>query len=102
MDSDVDLIVLTVDKDAYLTNVAWIGEAAGDQARSLRTGEWGPLTELRVVLPSGLEIEYGFAPTRWAGVAPLDTGTASVVTGGLRILHDPDGLLAALLRAVND
>jgi hypothetical protein len=100
MDSDADLIVLTDNKDAYLTGATWVDEAAGSEARFIWTREWGPLTERRVLLPSGFEVEYGFAPTSWADIAPLDAGTASVVLDGFRIVYDPERLLARLIEAV--
>jgi hypothetical protein len=99
MDSDADVVVLTNRKETYVTSKGWIEAAAGQQARIVSTREWGPLTERRVVLASGFEIDFGFAPTSWADTAPVDPGTARVVSDGFRILHDPDGLLARLIEA---
>ena len=62
MDSDADPVVLTDTKNAYVTIATWVNKGAG---RIIWTGEWGPLTERRVVLPSGFEVEYRFAPTSW-------------------------------------
>ncbi len=97
MDSDADLTVLTNCHDIYVTDTTWIGEAAGTAAVLKWTKQWGSLTERRVALPSGFEIEYGFAPTSWANIEPLDGGTASVVSEGLCIVYDPDGLLARIV-----
>jgi hypothetical protein len=36
---------------------------------------------------------------RWAATDPIDPGARRVVTDGMRILHDPDGRLAALAAA---
>ncbi|MGW0581883.1 hypothetical protein ACWD25_39455 [Streptomyces sp. NPDC002920] len=34
----------------------------------------------------------------WARTDPVDAGARRVVTGGARVLHDPAGALAALIR----
>ena len=49
--------------------------------------------------PSGLELEIGITATAWAATAPVDPGTRRVVTEGIRVLHDPEHLLAGLVRA---
>jgi hypothetical protein len=63
--SDLDLVILTVDKQRYLTDGWWVPGAVGQQAEVVRTHDWGPLTERRVVLQSGFEIEFGFAQSPW-------------------------------------
>ena len=42
MDSDVDLVVLTTDKPAYLREESWVAELGG--TRIIRTQDWGPST----------------------------------------------------------
>lgn len=66
-----------------------------------RIEAWGPLTERRLLLEDGLEVEVGIAEPAWAATDPVDPGTRRVVTDGLRILHDPDGRLAALAIAAS-
>jgi predicted nucleotidyltransferase len=89
-DSDVDFVLLTHDPNGY-TDLA-IGEP-------IRTQAWGIITEQRFRTASGLEIEIGIGGPEWASVTPVDPGTRRVVTDGARILHDPTGILAALLNA---
>ena len=90
MDSDVDLVVLTTDKPAYMREESWVAELGG--TRIIRTQDWGALyTERRFVLPSGLEVEFGVAPPAWAALDPS--------IGVLRALHDPEGVLARLIEA---
>ena len=96
-DSDVDLVVLTTASDRYLDDDAWT--AALGHARVVRTRAWGPLTERRLLLDGGLEVEVGVTGPAWAATDPVDPGTRRVVTDGLRILHDPDGQLATLAAA---
>ena len=96
MGSDVDLVVLTTDKQTYLREESWMAELGG--TRIIRTRDWGPLyTERRFVLPSGLEVEFGVAPPAWAATDP-NTGE-EIGNGGLRALYDPEGLLSRLIEA---
>ncbi len=103
MDSDLDLVVLTDCNVDYLSSDRWIEEAVGEPAAVVRRMEWGPfLTERRVRLASGFEIEFGFAPLSWASTDPVDPGTAGVVQDGCVLVHDPDAILAELLAASAD
>ena len=100
MGPDVDFTVLTNDMDAYVTGVAWVEDVAGFRAHLIGTRQWGPTERRVMLLPSGFEVEFGFAPPSWADTAPLEEGTAVVVADGMRILHDPDGLLGRLAATV--
>lgn len=91
-DSDVDIILLTPDPDAPRVDQLDLGEL-------IRTQRWGVITEHRFATASGLEVELGIGTPDWASVDPIDPGTHRVVTDGARILHDPTGILATLLRA---
>lgn len=99
-DSDVDLVLLTDRVATYVEDDHWITEIGA--VALIRTESWGAITERRVALPSGLEVEVGVGRPAWAATAPIDAGTRRVVHGGLRILHDPDGLLAALQSACRE
>jgi uncharacterized protein len=100
MSSDIDLVVLTEEVETYLCDTSWIRNAAGQEGRIVRTRSWGPLTERRVQLLSGLLIEYGFTLVSWACVDPLDSGSARVVSDGFRIIYDPEGVLGLFVAAV--
>lgn len=100
MDSDLDLVVLTADKQRYVTDDRWVMGAVGQQAELVRTQAWGPLTERRVALQSGFEIEFGFVAPTWASTQPLDAATANVVRDGCLPLHDPWGALGLLIAVV--
>lgn len=101
MDSDLDVVVLTTDEHRYLTDDRWVTAAVGQRAALVRTRDWGALTERRVALPSGFEIEFGFVAPTWASTEPLDAGTATVVRAGCRPLHDPSAVLGRLVAAVH-
>ena len=95
-DSDVDLVVLTGTPERWVAGEDWIAAAVGRPVTPVRTRTWGVLTERRVRLRTGLEVELGIVPERWAA-EPVDGGTARVVRDGFRVLHDPDGVLARLV-----
>jgi predicted nucleotidyltransferase len=95
--SDIDLVVLTKAIADYVDAVAWIAELGATSI--IRTRRWGALTERRLAMPTGLEVDVGFTDPSWASAEPVDEGTAQVVAAGLRILYDPDGVLAKLLAA---
>ncbi|MBI9113719.1 nucleotidyltransferase domain-containing protein [Sanguibacter suaedae] len=100
-DSDVDVVVLTDDVPAFVEGDGWVVPALGEAAPIVRTQQWGVLTERRVRLASGLEVELGFISRVWA-VEPVDAGTLRVVTDGFRVLHDPHGVLARLVAVILD
>jgi uncharacterized protein len=99
MDSDIDLVLLSDEVDAYISTEAWARELGGD--RVTRTLPRGAVTERRFALPSGLEVDVGVGAPAWASVAPMDPGTRQVVGEGMRILHDPEGILALLAETVD-
>lgn len=94
---DVDLSILTTEPGRYLEVEAWVRALGG--GRVVETQAWGPLTERRFVLPSGLEVEAGIAPPSWASTDPVDPGTRGVVRDGFRVVYDPEGLPACLVEA---
>jgi hypothetical protein len=87
-------VLLTTDASRYTEHDDWIG-ALGAVAVTRRAA-WGALTERRLRLRSGLEIEVGIGSPSWASVDPVDEGTKRVVGDGLRVLYDPQGRLAGL------
>lgn len=98
MDSDLDLVVLCADPEPLLSDLSWSHELV-DDLELLDTRSWGPLTELRLCLRDGIEIDFGVAAISWAATDPIDDGTRRVVTDGISILHDPHRHLARLIRA---
>jgi predicted nucleotidyltransferase len=93
-ESDVDVVLLTDSPESYVRREDWLAEVGG--VHLVRTRNWGGVTERRFALQSGLEVELGVGTPGWASVDPLDEGTRGVVSDGMRVLHDPDGLLASL------
>jgi hypothetical protein len=101
--SDIDLVLLAINPQTLRSNTGWIDDIdwrpTGLKPLTWRDDEYGPLWS-RHVRTNQVEIEFGFAPLSWADCAPVDTGTNGVVSGGCRILYDPDERLAALTACV--
>jgi hypothetical protein len=95
MDSDVDVVLLTDDAEAFIDSDAWAQDWGA--ASIVRTQRWGVLTERRLAMASGLEVDVGVVAPSWASLSPLDAGTAQVVAAGLIPLHDPHRLLEELV-----
>lgn len=100
MDSDIDFVVLTDRADLYIDDAAWVSDVLGTDASLIAHRDWGALTEQRVLLSSGLEVEFGFAPKDWAATDPVDPGTKAVVSAGCCPISDPDSLFQRLLSAI--
>lgn len=100
--SDVDLVVLTARRADLSTDTRWLTDLCGGPARVERVRDWGPhLTEVRAVLPGGLEVEVGLADPAWASADPVDPGTERVVADGWVTLHDPDDAFGPLTHALH-
>ena len=95
MASDVDLVLVTPDKQDHLDWAAVLDR----RPRLIRSQQWGPLTEQRVRLSSGLVVELGIVTAEWLAI-PLDPGTARVLGDGCRELYDPDHLFREALGAL--
>lgn len=80
MSSDVDLVVLTTSPNSYVQSEDWLHYFGGPPV--VRTQKWGVLTERRVRLDTGLEIEFGFTVPGWAALPLLTAGrNMSLATG---------------------
>lgn len=95
--SDVDLVILAGEATALVEDPGW--PACFGTVTNSAIERWGALTSVRVRYDDGLEVELGTAQPSWAAVDPVEPGTREVLVGGARPLHDPRGLLRALLEA---
>jgi hypothetical protein len=102
-DSDVDLVLLVDNPNDFRADAFWLTEINWNRvplrAIAHRDAQYGIAWSRHVGFDNGVEVEFTFAPPSWANVEPIDAGTLSVMTGGCRILHDPDGRLGALCAA---
>jgi RimJ/RimL family protein N-acetyltransferase/predicted nucleotidyltransferase len=97
-DSDLDLVLLSRDPERYFREESWAQEIGGAQVRG--SAHRGLLFEQRLTTASGLELDLGIGSPHWASVEPLDAGTARVAREALRVVYDPERLLARLREAV--
>jgi len=104
-DSDIDLVILVDDPQAYRREQSWLSSLAvnelNDSVLNSQDEDYGPLWSRRVFLALGHEIEFGFTRPSWAATEPLDSGTQQVVRDGCRALYDPHGIIERLITAVN-
>jgi hypothetical protein len=98
-DSDIDLVLLVPEPLSFRYDEQWLGEIAWRDARvsQWRDADYGKVWSRHVRLEPYCEIELTFCPPSWAATDPLDPGTASVVSGGCRVLLDKSRLLENLL-----
>jgi hypothetical protein len=103
-DSDVDLVLLTLDPLWFRQSDRWLNEIhwgnIGSTVATWRDADYGIVWSRHLQLVDGTEIEFGFGPVTWASVDPVDPGTSQVVSDGCRVLYDPQGLLDELVTQV--
>ena len=99
VDSDVDLVIVCIDRARYLAKTDWL--AGFGEVESAAIEDWGKVQSLRVQYADQLEMDLGFAETDWTEVPP-DPGTAAVLRAGCVILLDRDGALARVLQSARD
>ena len=96
-DSDVDLCILTDNPRSLLDDHSWI-QVFGADARIVGPVEDYNLVQSIRVFYGSTEAEFGVTDQDWAR-PPIDKETAGIINDGLRIIYDPDGLLAAAVVA---
>ncbi len=89
-DSDVDLVLITIQPSQYLEDLDWT-KLFGDVERS-QLEDYGRVTSIRAWYRDGVEVEYGITSPDWAA-SPLDEGTRWVIAGGMVVLLEKDQLL---------
>lgn len=97
-ESDIDICLLTSKTDQFIKDDTWL-QAFG-VPKKIDHEDWGAVKTLRTFFTDGVEVEFNFADSSWASTNPIDSGTFKVVSDGSRILYDPSGILAKLLKQV--
>ena len=92
-DSDLDLCLITPDKDELMKNQDFI-LAFGDFHKK-QTEFYGACTSIRVWYKNGLEVEFGLVYPSWIDT-PLDAGTRTVLCDGYRVIVDKKGYFTDL------
>lgn len=93
-DSDIDLVLLTARPQDFVDNSKWVSQFG--RVKTFEIESWGKVTSLRVHYEQGIEVEFGLTLPDWASV-PLDEGTRRVVSDGMKVLVDKQGLLSRAL-----
>src|SRR5688572_26294738 len=65
-DSDVDLVILTNDRQSFLKDLSWVTDFGEVEKQVVE--DWGRVKSVRVFYKNGLEIEFGFTDTTWASI----------------------------------
>lgn len=104
-DSDIDLVLLATDPDAFRAGTTWVGQidwhAIDTGALRWQDEEYGTAWSRRVCLTDRrVLVEFTFASLNWANTDLPDAGTRRVISGGCRILYDSDELLSRLCEAI--
>jgi hypothetical protein len=103
-DSDIDLVLLTLDPLWFRQNDDWLSQlnwhSIGSPIAEWQDADYGIVWSRHLRLVDGIKIELGFGPLAWASVDPIDAGTSRVISDGCRILYDPQNLLQNLLARV--
>jgi predicted nucleotidyltransferase len=92
-ESDVDLVLITSQPEAYLEDTGWASAFGKIERQQIE--DWGKVTSLRVWYADGREVEFGLTGPAWAA-QPLDEGTRRVIADGVKILYDPGGLFRSI------
>lgn len=87
-DSDVDLVILTREKERMVKEQDFVSVFGKVQKSQVEV--YGRCTSVRVWYEDGMEVEYGLVDTDWAD-SPVDAGTAGVLLDGYQVLSDKDG-----------
>jgi predicted nucleotidyltransferase len=97
VDSDLDLVLLTSQPQNFINEPEWI--KIFGLVKSYEVEDWGLVTSLRVYYEAGLEIEFGLTSSEWVNL-PIDEGTGKVISDGMQILLDKEGLLGRASKEV--
>ena len=95
--SDIDLVLITRNPQAYIRSSAWV-QVFGCIERK-QTEHYGKLTSLRVFYSNGPEIEFGITDKSWIAL-PLDEGTLGVIRDGSRVLCERDASISEIINSV--
>jgi predicted nucleotidyltransferase len=101
-DSDLDLLILAREPKKWRTDLNWLRdlpfERTGLRIHSVETSMYGAVWSAHIRLGFDIELEISFGETAWASDA-LDSGSLRIVSDGLVVEVDKDGLLTKLFES---
>jgi len=95
-DSDIDFVLITPKPMMLLSDRRWLHTCGVPRVEP--DEDWGLVQSIRVFY-ANLEVEFGIAGLEWVQ-PPIDTGTAEVIGQPIRVLYDPEFLLAIAITDV--
>jgi uncharacterized protein len=102
-DSDLDLLILASEPNKLRKDLDWLQalpfERNGFVIHAIETATYGAVWSAHVRLGFNADLEITFAEITWVCDAPIDAGTLRVVSDGMVIEVDKDGLLTNLVES---
>jgi hypothetical protein len=102
-DSDIDLVVLAGEPQAFRYDETWLADIHWNAAHvaGWHDADYGTVWSRHVRMEPPCEVEFTFCGRSWTATDPVDPGTASVVANGFRVLLDKARLFEKLLAAIS-
>lgn len=103
-EADMDVVLIVDDPDRFRSEATWMSEIDWPAA-GLGPGRWtdcdyGRACSRHLKFADGCEVEVSFVDPGWASVDPVDPITRRITADGMRVVHDPSGLLGRLIVAL--
>jgi uncharacterized protein len=102
-DSDIDLMLLVPDPEAFRSDRLWPVEIPWGKGRvtGWHDAQYGIAWSRHVKLEPPCEIEFTFCDPSWATTNPVDRGTVNVVSEGCLVVLDRVQLFQELLAVIH-
>ena len=101
---DVDLVCLVDNPELFRAEHGWMGDidwpSAGLAIKGWTDVDSGCGRARHLTFDGGEEVQVAFVDRAWVKTDPVDPITRRIAGEGLRVLHDPQGLLGRLLVAL--
>jgi aminoglycoside 6-adenylyltransferase len=97
--ADLDILVWSDDRDRYLDHAAWLAELGDPLITFVEDGPDPRVRERRALFAGGLDVDFAFVDSSGlTATGPPLRDLAQLVLGrGVRILLDPEGIVATIL-----
>ncbi|MFV0298124.1 MAG: hypothetical protein ACK5JT_18630 [Hyphomicrobiaceae bacterium] len=100
-EAHLDMVFVVEEPDRFRSCELWMREIDWNAA-ALGEGRWsdcdaGCGCARHLSFDDGTRVEVSFVPRSWAEVDPIDAATRRIAGNGMRVVHDPDGLLGRLI-----
>lgn len=96
--SDIDLVILTNDKENMISNPMFINQF-GKQSK-MGIEYYGAVTSIRVFYEEGFEVEFGIAEISWIA-QPLDSGTRQILDEGYKVIIDKGNYFESIKKEIS-